>query len=152
MKLDKVRFATLIGYISRAAGVTFSVSEIVEIDDIINMPIPEPAEKVINIADLHTLMALMQEGSQTIAAIKAYRALTGVGLKESKDVVEKYWPDYSILSRVADALGTEEKGQALVEVARNAHRAEQELASQHNDEGATLGDILDKAKRSLAED
>lgn len=33
------------------------------------------------------------------------------------------------LKRVADALGTEERGDALVEVARNAHAAEQELAA-----------------------
>lgn len=91
MKLDKVRFATLIGFISRSAGVTFSVSEIVEIDDIIDMPIPEPVEKIINVDQLHTLMALMQEGTQKIEAIKQHRMMTGYALKESKDAVEKYW-------------------------------------------------------------
>jgi hypothetical protein len=30
---------------------------------------------------------------------------------------------------IQDALGTEEEGEALVEVARNAHKAEMELAS-----------------------
>ncbi len=51
---------------------------------------------------------------------------------------------YPILKRIADALGTEEIGEALIEVARNAHRAEQELASQHN-EPHTLGDILNSS-------
>lgn len=32
-------------------------------------------------------------------------------------------------TRIADALGTGERGEALIEVARNAHRAEQELAA-----------------------
>lgn len=34
-----------------------------------------------------------------------------------------------LISRIQAALGTEETGEALVEVARNAHRAEQELAA-----------------------
>lgn len=33
-----------------------------------------------------------------------------------------------LLKRIADALGTGEEGDALVEVAQNAHNAEQELA------------------------
>lgn len=138
MKLDKIKFATLIGYISRAAGVTFSVSEIVEIDDIIDMPIPEPTEKVINVADLHVLMALMQEGTKMIDAIKQHRMMTGCGLKESKDAVDKYWP---ITRQIQDALGTAETGDALVEVARNAHRAELELSSQHNEPAKSNLDV-----------
>jgi hypothetical protein len=34
-----------------------------------------------------------------------------------------------LLYSIQNALGTEETGDALVEVARNAHRAEQELAA-----------------------
>jgi len=37
------------------------------------------------------------------------------------------------LKRIADALGTEERGEALVEIARNAHRAEQKLAAFERD-------------------
>lgn len=91
MKLDKVRFATLIGYISRAAGVTFSVSEIVEIDDIIDIPVPTPETVKCNPEQLHTLMALMHNSTYKIEAIKQHRMMTGYGLKESKDIVEKYW-------------------------------------------------------------
>lgn len=36
------------------------------------------------------------------------------------------------IKRIQDALGTEETGEALIEVARNAHRCELELASYHN--------------------
>lgn len=35
----------------------------------------------------------------------------------------------SLVDRIREALGTEEDGDALVEIARNAHRAEQELAA-----------------------
>lgn len=34
-----------------------------------------------------------------------------------------------LIQQIKDALGTAEDGEALVEVARNAHRAEQELAA-----------------------
>lgn len=91
MKLDKIRFATLIGYLSRISGQTFAVDEIVEIDGIIDMPIPEAP--MMNAETLHVLMALMQEGTRKIEAIKQHRMMTGYGLKESKDAVEKYWPD-----------------------------------------------------------
>ena len=30
-------------------------------------------------------------GGERISAIKAYRVLTGAGLKESKEAVEQYW-------------------------------------------------------------
>lgn len=35
----------------------------------------------------------------------------------------------ALVKSIQDALGTEECGEALVEVARNAHRAEQKLAA-----------------------
>jgi hypothetical protein len=37
-----------------------------------------------------------------------------------------------LIKRIQDALGTEEAGEALIEVARNAHRAEMDLASTYN--------------------
>jgi hypothetical protein len=37
-----------------------------------------------------------------------------------------------LIKLIQDALGTEETGEALIEVARNAHRAEMELASTYN--------------------
>jgi ribosomal protein L7/L12 len=37
------------------------------------------------------LLLYMGKGTQKIEAIKAYRNLTGAGLKESKDAVERYW-------------------------------------------------------------
>lgn len=37
------------------------------------------------------LMMLMNESTQKIEAIKTYRTLTGMGFKESKDAIERYW-------------------------------------------------------------
>ena len=38
----------------------------------------------------------------------------------------------NLISNIQSALNTEETGEALVEVARNAHRAEMELASEYS--------------------
>jgi len=38
-----------------------------------------------------------------------------------------------LIQRIKDALGTDEDGDALIEVARNAHRAERDLAQQESD-------------------
>ena len=40
--------------------------------------------------------------------------------------------DAELIKAIQDALGTSENGEALIEVARNAHRAEMELASTYN--------------------
>lgn len=147
MRLDKYKFASLIAMISNW-GCVLSPIRIQDIDDAINIDTPDPVASYPDAHDINYLMALMADGTKKIEAIKLHRKLTGFGLKESKDMVEKYWPVQSYsplkvdyLKRIADALGTEETGEALVEVARNAHRAELELASQHN-EPTTLGDIL----------
>lgn len=89
MKLDKIRFATLIGYLSRISGQTFAVDEIVEIDGIIDVPVPEPVVSPSRIDELLTCMITANEAG-FIPAIKAYRSLTGSGLKESKEAIEKY--------------------------------------------------------------
>lgn len=46
--------------------------------------------------------------------------------KTAGDIIENY---QKLIKRIQDALGTEETGDALVEVARNAHKAERELAA-----------------------
>lgn len=59
-------------------------------------------------------------------------------MKCFKHEIGKVCPDcgldrrQELIDRIADALGTAECGEALIEVARNAHRAEMELASTIN--------------------
>ena len=43
-----------------------------------------------SISSINQLLAAMRDGRK-IEAIKEYRSLTGMGLKESKDAVEMYW-------------------------------------------------------------
>jgi hypothetical protein len=51
-----------------------------------------------------------------------------------------------LIKCIQDALGTAETGDALVEVARNAHRAERELASQYNDDAPECDGTWDDAR------
>lgn len=48
--------------------------------------------------------------------------------------MDNYKALLQLVKDVQDALGTAEEDAALVEVARNAHRSEMELASHFNDE------------------
>lgn len=91
MKLAKLKFARLIGIITDITARTLSEDEIDAIDHIIDIdvtPIEVPGKA--DPADLDELMRAIHNGEK-IAAIKAYRTMTGYGLKEAKDAVEKYW-------------------------------------------------------------
>lgn len=92
MKLGKLEFARLIGFIERTQNLNMASSYIEELDNIIDIDVPQPEAVAINVNDLDNMLALMQSGDRKIDAIRTYRALTGHGLKESKDAVEKYWP------------------------------------------------------------
>ncbi len=89
MKLDKIKFAVLINYIGRQFAITLSNAEMHDIDDIIDIDVPEA--NCTSGEDVNRLMALMTEGTRKIEAIKVYRNITSCGLKESKDAVEMYW-------------------------------------------------------------
>ena len=91
MKLDKIKFSYLIGMIAFIANRNLNPDEIQDIDDAININV-EPVE-VPGKADPATINELMRaiHAGEKIAAIKAYRSVTGYGLKEAKDAVEQYW-------------------------------------------------------------
>lgn len=93
MKLDKIKFASLIGFISYRYHLTITPDDIREMDAIIEVEIPEASRVITNLNDVNDLLKYMAGGTYKIEAIKAYRNLTGVGLKESKDAVERYWVD-----------------------------------------------------------
>lgn len=133
MKLDKIKFAELIGYCANR-GMTIDRADVIVMDDLIDIDMPQPDTIRPSVSDVNRLMELMTGGdagyckdglSPKIEAIRMYRNLTGQGLKESKDQVEKYW----ISKPVADA----------------------QFAA---DAAATLGDILDTtiARRSYTKD
>lgn len=91
MKLDKIRFARLIGYISAISGRDFAPDEVDYIDRIADIEMQEAKIIGCNPDRLNDLLLLMKDGTRKIEAIKVYRDFTGVGLKESKDAIEAYW-------------------------------------------------------------
>jgi ribosomal protein L7/L12 len=93
MKLGKHEFARLIAHIQRYLSEDKSTLTSYDIEDIDNLiDFDAPVNAVYPTAnDVAMLMHLMHEGTRKIEAIKCHRKLTGMGLKESKDAVAKYW-------------------------------------------------------------
>lgn len=92
MKLGKIRFAKVVSWISRMTnGLEFAIDDLEELDNLIDIDVPQPQPIAINANEIDRLLYLMQESTHKVEAIRTYRALTGQGLKESKDAVEKYW-------------------------------------------------------------
>ena len=94
MKLDRIKFAKLVGWLSYRFNI--EIHEYDDLDmldqlcDIDVAPVEVPGKA--NPATVNELMRAIHVGEK-IAAIKAYREMTGFGLKEVKDAVEKDWKD-----------------------------------------------------------
>ena len=90
MKLDKIMFARLIALIT--SEYKYMHDDFVKaVDDLIDIEVPEPQIVRPSNENVERLMALMVEGTKKIDAIREHRTITGMGLKESKDAVERYW-------------------------------------------------------------
>ncbi len=61
------------------------------IDEAVELGKVNPTPNRIDWRDLSDLLKEMAAGQKKIECIKLYRQLTGVGLKEAKDEVEKYF-------------------------------------------------------------
>lgn len=121
MKLDKIKFASLIGFISCRYALTVTQDDIREIDELIDIDVPVAATKVSE-HSVNDLLFQIGHADGFIPAIKAYRALTGAGLKESKEAVERY----RVIPKFRDSQPAKPYGDGTGET------------------GATLGDILGK--------
>lgn len=99
MKLDKIKFARLTVHIQALINyrkTELSVNDIEDVDALIDVEMPDPVHMLYaSTDDVNDLIALMSKGTHKIEAIKLHRKLTGWGLKESKDEVEKHWPKLS---------------------------------------------------------
>lgn len=97
MKLDKIKFGKVLAYISGIVQRNqLDTMDIEILDNLIDVEVPvvETATPVYpKNENVERLMALMAEGKYKIEAIKEHRAITGMGLKESKEAVERYWPN-----------------------------------------------------------
>ena len=92
MKLDKIRFAMLVAYIGELQQRQgLNGTEINRLDELIDIEAADGPVAYPSTSDINELMRLMAAGTQKIEAIKVYRKLTGWGLKDSKEEVERHW-------------------------------------------------------------
>lgn len=106
MKLDKIKFAQLVAMI--ASEYKYVHNDFIQaLDNAVDVDVPEAPVAYPSTADINELMRLMAggqssfgpNGSSKIEAIKLHRKLTGYGLKDSKDEIEKHWPIVSKWSK-----------------------------------------------------
>lgn len=87
MKLDKITFARVVKFITELRPEIWF--DIEELDDLIDIEVPAAQTKA-SCADVDELLKQLNDVDGFIPAVKAYRVLTGAGLKESKEAIEKY--------------------------------------------------------------
>jgi hypothetical protein len=90
MKLDRLKLAKVIAHCC-SNGFSVGDWEIERLDELIEFEVEQPKAGVVPCGLVDELLLYMGGGTQKIEAIKAYRVLTGAGLKEAKDAVERYW-------------------------------------------------------------
>ena len=93
VKIDVIGFARLISRITNMTGSQLDRYQIEDIHAVVETAVIPPLDTPsygATCTQVDTLLDAMKTGKK-IEAIKAYRAMTGIGLKESKDAVEKYY-------------------------------------------------------------
>jgi len=90
MKLDKIKFARIIGYIERVYALNLNQNDVEKLDNLIDIEVPVQEKLYVSAELVDELLRQMALGNK-IPAIKAYRELCHAGLKESKDAIEGYW-------------------------------------------------------------
>lgn len=83
------KFAAFISYLTTMSGNHFDEYKVETVAGYVNQLMADKQHADCSTVD--ALLAAMGKEGQKIEAIKTYRFLTGAGLKESKDAVEKYW-------------------------------------------------------------
>lgn len=93
--MNKIGFAVLIAYVQKLIdrGISnnsyaLSFGDAQDIEGLIKEGMPTGPVKA---SELDYLLSCMGTEGKKIEAIKTYRAMTGEGLKESKDAVERHW-------------------------------------------------------------
>lgn len=92
------KFATLISFVTmivnRCGSQCLAKDDIDEIGKLVVDMMPEPQitqRPVVSAVTIETLMKLMNEKTHKIDAIRVVREITDLGLKDAKDLVERYW-------------------------------------------------------------
>lgn len=95
MKINETNFGVLVSYVTHVGNVSLDSVSIVQLRTMVQecdatpqVPVERP---LVNPSVVHDLLSNMNQPRKKIEAIKAWRMLTGEGLKEAKDAVERYW-------------------------------------------------------------
>lgn len=88
MRLDKLKFAALVRYICELRPQ--QEIDLCQLDILTDIPEPQQEPYRADATAVDCLLQNLNHENGLIDAIKAYRLLTGAGLKEAKDTVEKY--------------------------------------------------------------
>ena len=94
MKLGRHEFARLIAHVACIAANKGKLApyDIEDIDNIVDFDVPNATpERIYTSCGMVDEMLAAVASNRKIDAIKAYRSITGVGLKEAKDAIEAYW-------------------------------------------------------------
>lgn len=93
-KIDPVGFACLISKVAAIRGEELYSNMVKDFHDLVLESVVEPqqTQSLLNptIGALNELIVAVRK-KQIISAIKAYRTLTGWGLKEAKEAIEMNW-------------------------------------------------------------
>lgn len=85
--MDKIKFGHLMAYLGHLSiGRTFTLNEVYDI----HQTIVDGMQLGYDDRLMSDMLAAMKSGRK-IDAIKAHRAMSGFGLKESKDFIEQHW-------------------------------------------------------------
>lgn len=79
--MDRVSFAKLVGFLASKTGYLFDEHDIRHLDNLCSVTQQGDAKSV-------TTMLIAMAQHRKIEAIKECRTLTGLGLKEAKDLIE----------------------------------------------------------------
>jgi ribosomal protein L7/L12 len=90
--MDKFHLAHLISFVQHLAynQRVFEADDIAQIDKIICNGMPQQPIQNYNDRALSDMLTAMKDGRK-IDAIRHHRAMSGFGLKESKDFIEQHW-------------------------------------------------------------
>ncbi len=85
-----ISHACLVSFVTALAGRQMTIDEIHTLDHLAKLG-NEAGKASVNGQAVAAMLDAIKKGSK-IEAIREHRAMTGYGLKESKDEIEKYWP------------------------------------------------------------
>lgn len=91
MKLDRIKFAKLVSWLSYRFNIEIhNYDDLETLDQLCDVYVQPVATQYVEASKVDELLNEINRNDGFIPAIKAYRSLTGVGLKEAKEAVERY--------------------------------------------------------------